>query len=77
MDSRVVHNNRIAFWYFPKQTVFKPLFKENTICTPAVTFYGKMFFVAQAANYIYPFKFLSPLNVLDNFSPGGAGIFAL
>jgi hypothetical protein len=43
----------------------------------AVTFYGKMFFVAKAADYIYPFIFLSRLNVLNNFSPGGAGIFAL
>jgi hypothetical protein len=77
MKPRVVHNNRIAFWYFSKQTLFKPLLKENAIRTLAVTFYGKMFFVAQAANYIYPFKFLSPLNVLNNFSPGGAGIFAL
>jgi hypothetical protein len=77
MDPRVVHNNCIAFWYFPKQTVFKPLFKEGAVCTLAVAFYGKMFFVAQAADYIYPFKFLSPLNILNNFPSGGAGIFAL
>jgi hypothetical protein len=77
VDPRVVHNNRITFWYFPKQTAFKPLFKEGAVCTLAVAFYGKMFFVAQAADYIYPFIFFSPLNVLNNFSPGRTGIFTL